>query len=68
MHLDYLFMRRDDMQHLFLQLGLLIISRGDGIHSDSHDDSVSFKHLHGYLSRQPMDIMRRHRVVDIDVQ
>ena len=51
-----------------LQLGALVLARGDGIHAHSHDDAVAVEHFLADATREAMNLVGIHRVLDVDVQ
>ena len=68
MHLHNLFVGGEGLYDFRLQLGAAVLSRGNGIDANGHDDAVLVEHVGGNLARQGVDLVGRHRVVDVDVE
>ena len=68
MHLYNLFVGREGLNDFRLQFSTFVLSSGNGIDANGHDNAVLVEHVGGNLARQGVDFVGRHRVVDIDVE
>ena len=68
MHLNDVLVACQCLHHLRLQLSPSVFSGSNGINAYGHDNAMLLCHLHGYLAGEPMYLMSRHRVIDIDVE
>ena len=68
MHLHNLLVGREGLYDFRLQFSTFVLSCGNGIDANGHDDAVLVIHVVGNLARQGVDLVGRHRVVDVDVE
>ena len=68
MNLDDIPMGCEGLHHMRLQLSMTILACGNGIDTNSHDNAVTLYHLHGNLTRQTVNLVSRHGIIDVDVQ
>ena len=68
MNLNDVLVGCEGLHHLLLQLSMTIFACCNGIDADSHDNAVTLYHLHGDLTRQTVNLVGRHCIIDVDVQ
>ena len=66
-HLNDVFVGGEGLHYLRLQLGMAVLASGNGIDTNGHDDTVSLVHRSRDSACQPVNIVGRHRVIDVDV-